>query len=303
MKKTTVFALALVAALVAFAAPKKAKRLSLVELAGKEGVTSQELAEEVRRVAPWKRQLTDEIFNEYVLPDAVIDEAKDDWRPMFTKMFVPVIKGARNPTEAVRKINAVVWEKLDVKYSMERDFPNQSPFHSMRIHKASCTGQTILLVCAYRSVGVPARLVTCNWTSRPGNHSWVEYYDKGWHVCGEDGKSAIDDRWSAILASEADASDPSKHIYASRATPNGTWLWRTWGDPNVPMVGLVPADDVTERYRKYKDLAKKLAKKVKTTTIGRPRIIKTGEVIQASPEPSRRGYYVPKGRSKLLRAL
>jgi len=273
------------------------------EKAPKAEKTSEELAHEVRKMAPWKRQITDELFNEYILPDTVIDEEKDDWRPMFKKIFFPVVKGARTPTEAVRKINAVIWDKLDVHYSMERDFPNQSPFHSMRIHKASCTGQTILQVCAYRTVGVPARLVTCNWTTRQGNHTWAEYWDKGWHVSGEDGKSKIDDRWSAILAAEADVNDPSKHIYASRATPNGTWLWRTWGMPNVPMVGLVPADDVTERYKKYKDMKITVKKTVRQSTVGRPRVIKTGETIYSSPEASRRGYFVPSGRSKLLRAF
>ncbi len=276
---------------------KKAKKLTLLQLADKPGVTSEELASEVRRIAPWKRQITDELWNEYILPDAVIDEDRDEWRPKFTKIFAPIIKGCRTPTAAAKKINAVIWDTLDVHFSMERDRPNQSPFHSMRIHKASCTGQTILLVCAYRSVGIPARLVTCNWTNRAGNHSWAEFYDKGWHYVGTGDPPPIDTGWEGPEAAEADASDPAKHIYASRATPNGIWLWRTWGVPNIPMVGIVPADDVTESYRRYKE--RKSIRK--TTTIMRPHYIKTGEAIEASPQPSNRGYFIPTGRRNFFR--
>jgi transglutaminase-like putative cysteine protease len=59
---------------------------------------------------------------------------------------------------------------------------------------SSCTGLAILLICALRSVGIPARLVgTPAWHGNvdEGNHSWVEVYvpspDVG-HGGGEKGK-------------------------------------------------------------------------------------------------------------------
>lgn len=193
-----------------------------------------------------------ELVAEWVTPDRVIDEEADDWRPVFESTFRPLVAECKTPTEAVQKINSVIWDKLDVHYSTQRDKANQSPFHSMRIHKASCTGMAIIQVCAYRSVGIPARLVGCNWTTLPGNHSWPEFWDGGWHHFGDGDPSPIDKSWVDAFAAEADASSPQTRIYASRATPNSerTRFWRTWAWPQG--WSDVWADDVTETYRKYK---------------------------------------------------
>ena len=204
---------------------------------------------------PWETDsaISEEIRREWVLPDRVIDERADDWRPEFERRFRPIVKDAKTATEAVQKINAVIWDELDVHYSTERDIANQSPFHSMRIHKASCTGMTILQVCAYRAVGIPARLVGCNWTTQPGNHSWPEFYDAGvWHHFGDGDPSPIDKSWVDPFAAQADASRPETRIYASRATPNAerTVFWKTWAPEGGP--SDVWADDVTESYRKYR---------------------------------------------------
>lgn len=203
-------------------------------------------------IFPWTAQVTDELRREYVEPDTVIDEERDDWRAMFTEIFTPIVSGATNATEAVQRINAVIWDKLDVHYSTERDKANQSPFHSMRIHKASCTGMAILQICAYRSVGIPARFVGCNWTTIPGNHSWPEFYDNGWHFFGDGNPSPIDEGWQAPFAAEA-GEDPAHRVYASRSSYRGTYFWRTWAWPQG--FSQVPADDVTERYRKYRKAA------------------------------------------------
>ena len=56
---------------------------------------------------------------------------------------------------------------------------------SMETGLASCTGLSILLIDACRSVGVPARFVgTPLWADGSGNHSWVEIWDGGWHFVG-----------------------------------------------------------------------------------------------------------------------
>lgn len=200
-------------------------------------------------VFPWMSQVSEELKAEYVTPDTVIDEERDDWRSLFTEIFTPVVADAKTATEAVQKINAVIWDKLDVHYSTKRDKANQSPFHSMRIHMASCTGMGILQVCAYRSVGIPARLVGCNWTTIPGNHSWPEFWDGDWHFFGDGNPSPIDEGWQAPFAAEAGTA-PHLRVYASRATYRGTYFWRTWAWPQG--FSEVPADDVTERYRKYR---------------------------------------------------
>lgn len=217
------------------------------------------LAQEARRTAPWRNTITDEIFREYVLPYSSIGEEVDDWRPLFREKFWPLVKNCKTTGEAVQLINSKIWKILGVRYSTKRDKPDQSPFHSMRIHMASCTGLAILEIDAYRACGIPARFTGCNWTPIPGNHSWVEYYDNGkWHFFNdaEDDKLAPPDKaWFAPYAAQADDTSPRTRIYAARWSANGTWFWRTWRGGNAP--SNVPADDVTESYRRFrKDLPK-----------------------------------------------
>ena len=65
--------------------------------------------------------------------------------------------------------------QLSVKYSTARKRANQSPKESIEQGLASCTGLSILLADACRSVGVPARLAGIpSWKNKNGNHTWVE---------------------------------------------------------------------------------------------------------------------------------
>ncbi len=225
------------------------------------GVVSEEylrknvaLAQEARRTAPWRDTITDEIFREYVLPYSSIGEEVDDWRPLFREKFWPLVKDCKTTGEAVQLINSKIWKTLNVRYNTKRDKPDQSPFHSMRIHMASCTGLAILEIDVYRACGIPARFTGCNWTPIPGNHSWVEYYDNGkWHFFNdaEDDKLAKpDESWFASYAAQADETSPRTRIYAARWSANGTWFWCTWRGGNAP--SSVPADDVTESYRRFR---------------------------------------------------
>lgn len=202
---------------------------------------------------PWCAAFNDEVRQEWILPDQVIGENADPWRPVFNDIFPAVVRGAKTTTEAVQRINAVIWEKLGVRYSIKRDQARQSVFHSMRTGLASCTGMAILQVDAYRSVGIPARLVGCNWTKLPGNHSWVEFMDENgeWHFFGDGDPSPIDDSWIAPFAAEADDTRAETRIYASRSTPNAQKLrfWRTWSEEQGE--SEVWADDVTQNYRRF----------------------------------------------------
>lgn len=205
------------------------------------------LAEEARATAP--EQYPDEIFLDYVLPYSVIREGTDDWRGGFRKRFLPVVEGARDNYAAAVALDRKMWDMINVHYNVKRHKARQSPFHSMSIGMASCTGISILLIDACRSVGVPARLVGCNWTTQAGNHSWVEVWSKGaWHVLASGEKEREDSVWFLSYAAKADKSRPDKRIYASRwsDSPEGTLFWRTWELPSA--VSDVPADDVTDDY-------------------------------------------------------
>lgn len=214
------------------------------------------LAQEARKTAPWRETITDEIYREYILPYSSIGEEVDDWRPLFREKFWPIAKTCKTTGEAVALINSKIWDMLDVHYNTKRDKPDQSPFHSMRIHMASCTGLAIIQVDVYRACGIPARFTGCNWTPIPGNHSWVEYYDNGtWHFFNdaESGKiQKADEAWYRPYAAMADGSNPRTKIYAARWSPNKDNLrfWLTWRGGDRP--STIFAEEVTANYARYR---------------------------------------------------
>lgn len=209
---------------------------------------SARLAIEARERAPWT--MPDEIFRNYVLPDTSVGEARDDWRPLFREKFLPLVRECTTPTAAAETLNREIWKILGVRYSPERDRPDQSPFHSMRIGKASCSGLSILLIDACRAVGVPARFVGCRWKNKPGNHSWVEIWDAGqWHHLGAGDGGNVDSAWFDADAAAATPDDPRFAIYAACAEPTGLSFPLAW-IPDGEDSG-VPALNVTARYLRF----------------------------------------------------
>lgn len=214
-----------------------------------------ELAQEARKTAPWRETITDEIYREYILPYSSIGEEVDDWRPLFREKFWPLAKTCKTTGEAVALINSKIWDMLDVHYNVKRDKPDQSPFHSMRIHMASCTGLAIIQVDVFRACGIPARFTGCNWTPIPGNHSWVEYYDNGaWHFFDDAQANKLmpaDESWYRPYAAMADGSNPRTKIYAARWSPGKDKLcfWSTWRGGDRP--STIPAEDVTASYKRF----------------------------------------------------
>lgn len=205
------------------------------------------LAAEARAGAP--EEYPDEIYLDYVLPYSVIREGRDDWRGDFRRRFLPLVENCTNAYDAAVTLDRKIWDMIGVHYDVRRDQARQSPAHSMRIGMASCTGISIILIDACRAVGIPARLVGCNWTTIPGNHSWVEVWSGGrWRVLASGEKEREDDIWFLEYAAEADATRLETRIYASRwsPSPDGTLFWQTWDRPS--RISDVPADDVTARY-------------------------------------------------------
>lgn len=204
------------------------------------------LAFEAKAKAPWGAALPEDIFINYVLPYSVIGEEADDWRADFRSRFLPVVAGIQKSGEAAQKINTVLWKMLDVVYSPKRDKPDQSPYHSMRIKMASCTGLSILLIDACRSVGIPARFVGCLWANKPGNHSWVEVWQDGvWYHLGAFDGVGLNDAWFNSDVVYNKPNDPRYAIFAYAWLPSaGTTLRSMTSGRTTPR----PVLDVTQRY-------------------------------------------------------
>lgn len=204
------------------------------------------LAFEAKAKAPWGAQIPDEIFFNYLLPYSAIGEEVDEWRSDFRARFLPVIDGIQKPGEAAHQINTQLWKMLDVVYSPKRDKPDQSPYHSMRIKMASCTGLAILLIDACRSVGIPARFVGCLWAHKPGNHSWVEVWQEGtWYHLGAFDGAGLNEAWFNNDVVFNRANDPQYAIFAYAWLPSETTVLRSMtSGRSTPR----PVIDVTQRY-------------------------------------------------------
>ncbi|MAR12049.1 MAG: hypothetical protein CL681_28395 [Blastopirellula sp.] len=209
------------------------------------------LAYAARQQAPWKDQVSDEIFFNYVLPYANINERRDAWRKDFHERFHVLVEDAKTPSEAAAILNREVFRRLSVKYSTKRAKADQSPYESIKSGLASCTGLAVILVDACRAVGVPARFVgTPLWSDQSGNHSWVEVWDDGWHFTGaaEPTGNELDRAWFTRRAAAAQRDHPLHAIYAVsfRRTPQRfPFVW----DRRIDYVSAV---NVTDRYTEKK---------------------------------------------------
>ena len=210
-----------------------------------------ELAYKARKDFAWGQAVPDDLFFNNVLPYANVDEARDTWRQELFDLAAPMVKDCKTATEAVMKLNAELFPKLKVGYSTRRKLPNQSPKESIEQGKASCTGLSILLSDACRSVGIPTRVVGIpNWSNKRGNHTWLEIWDGDWHFTGacEADPKGLDRGWFVGDAAQAQKDVPEHAIYAVSFAKTSTPFPMVWA-PNQKDVSAV---NITERYTKVK---------------------------------------------------
>lgn len=198
--------------------------------------------------APWRSDVPREVFLDAILPYASISERRDAWRDPMRELAAPIVAGASTPAEAAIRLNQQVFPKTGVRYSTNRRRADQSSAESIEQGLASCSGLSILLIDACRSVGVPARFVGVPmWADGSGNHSWVEIWDgERWRFTGaaEPTGDRLDEAWFTERARTAIAGDPRHGIYAV-----------SWGDSPLAfpmsfdgMPSPSRAIDVTDRY-------------------------------------------------------
>ncbi len=205
------------------------------------------LAYEVAGQVPWAKSIPEDIFLNDVLSYASVNEQRDNWRKRLHDICRPLVKDCKTAAEAAQAINQNLFRQLNVKYSTKRRAPDQGPFETMESGVATCTGLSILLVDACRSVGVPARLVgTPLWANKSGNHTWVEIWDGDWHFTGaaEADPNGLDRGWFGHNASQAVKDIPEHAIYASSFKKTGLNFPLIW----ARKIDYVPAVNVTERY-------------------------------------------------------
>lgn len=149
---------------------------------------------------PWADALPKEIFMEYVLPYAVANEPRTDYRQLLFDTLRETLKDweltpnemqtiSHNEMQAaikqvVKLINTRLWALLGkpnkpIVFNAGLTPRIYDPLSVIAYGHSSCTGLAVLLIAALRSVGIAARLAgTPAWIGEKenGNHSWVEVY-------------------------------------------------------------------------------------------------------------------------------
>ena len=212
------------------------------------------LAHQVREQYPWTQSLPQEVYLTDVLPYYVVDEVRDAWREELYELFAPAVDTCSTLEQAIRAVNSNIPVLTGVHYNTLREKTNQSPRESMRQGMASCTGLSILLVDAYRAVGIPARFVgTASWHDNRGNHSWTEVWlDGQWRVTEYYFPSQLDHLWFMADASKANPDDRRYAIYATRFGQANDWFPMVWcGEDSTAIEDLpktIGAENVTHHY-------------------------------------------------------
>lgn len=197
--------------------------------------------------SPWKDQVSEEMFLNYILPYSSVSEKREAWRSDFNNRFLPLVKDAKTASEAAVILNQKIFPLLKVKYSTRRKRADQGPYESIESGLASCTGLSVLLIDACRAVGIPARFVGIpKWTDGSGNHSWVEIWDQEWKYTGaaEPTGDQLNRGWFSNRAAFAKVDDPAHSIYAVSFKDTGLRFPMVWAR-NSPNVW---ATNVTQRY-------------------------------------------------------
>ena len=116
------------------------------------------LAVTARNEFQWAKDVPWEIFLNDVMPFGNLDEQRDPWRQLFYEKFKNLVKSAKTLNEAAQILNKEIWGIWDIVFKPNLAPKIMSPFQTIDHHYASCTGLSIFLVDAFRSVGIPARV-------------------------------------------------------------------------------------------------------------------------------------------------
>ena len=241
-----------------------------------------QLAYQARKEFPWGETVSDEMFFNDVVAYANVNEKREAWREELYKICKPIVKDCKTAADAAHKINQKLFQIVKVKYSTKRKRPDQAPSESIEQGLASCTGLSILLSDACRSVAIPARLAgTPLWTNKRGNHTWVEIWDGQWHFTGacEASKQGLNHGWFVGDASRAKKDSRLHAIYATSFKKTDVTFPLVWARRNKSVYAVnvtsyynalaKPKSDKVRIFVRVVDTTGKtrLARKIKITNL------------------------------------
>ena len=220
------------------------------------------IALDAKQQYSWTKHVPKSIYFEYVASFASVNEPRNNWRPLFHDVIQNIIQdfemknGSQDLSveQVVRVVNQNIWDKFYTGTQKTIFFQSgqtpliYDPMSIIAYGYASCTGLSIFLVDALRTVGIPARLAgTAAWNGEKenGNHSWIEFFgsDSTWHIMESKPASGSNDE---------NLFDPCQWWFCNDARVQGTSFYATrvnrsladnavfplaWDSENISVVG------------------------------------------------------------------
>ncbi|MBO4802401.1 MAG: transglutaminase domain-containing protein [Bacteroidaceae bacterium] len=140
------------------------------------------IALQARTELPWGKTVPEREFRHFVLPPRVNNEDLDDFRTTYYEELRDRVQSL-GMTEAVLEVNHWCHEHVTYRPTSARTL---GPASTVRTAYGRCGEESVLLVAALRTVGIPARQVyTPRWAHTDDNHAWVEAWADGqWYFLG-----------------------------------------------------------------------------------------------------------------------
>lgn len=216
-----------------------------------------EFALKARNEVKAAADVPESLFMREVLPYQHFDEPLDDWRGDFFQRLTaqPGVRDASTLKELAETVIPLAFTSLGNKVEFKSNMTPQmmAPIsETLKFGHASCTGMSILVANALRSVGVPARIAGIAEWNKPtgGNHNWVEVWTgDGWHFIDAVPTTKVtwDQTWFSQDGTVQKSGSGIHGIYtpawdSADGDANYTITWRT---PSI----LTPAIDRTAFYQ------------------------------------------------------
>jgi len=216
-----------------------------------------EFAMKARSEVKAAASVPESLFLREVLPYQHFDEPLDDWRGDFFQRLSaePSVQQASTLKELAEVVIPLTFVKLGSNVEFKSNMTPQAmaPIsETLHLGHASCTGLSILVANALRSVGVPARIAGIAEWNKPtkGNHNWVEVWTgDGWHFLDAVPTTKVtwDQAWFTDGTVQLSEAGGIHGVYSPAWDPADadakyTVTWRT---PSV----LMPAIDRTAFYK------------------------------------------------------
>ena len=199
----------------------------------------------LREQVAWCQELSEELFLHDVLYYRINTEQISDCRSFFYDCLKDRINGL-SVEQAVLEINYWCAEQGTYQSTDERTI---SPMTFYECGNGRCGEESVFMVTALRSAGIPARQVySPRWAHCDDNHAWVEVYvNGGWHFLGAcEPEEVLDKGWFTNASSRA------MIVHTRRFSDYGA-DGTGYREDCIGRDGCVRFYNVTSRYAKTRD--------------------------------------------------